>query len=129
MATFKAQKITASQLLGVIPETLLNHLSDSTNVDYCSKTLHGRKMFYLLMYGILENERLSQRTLEDTFNDSVFKTLFRLDAAESVCRSSISERLYCIDSDYFRQIYDFIYEQFCECYSGTQRQKYNLYTR
>lgn len=28
------------------------------------------------MYGILENERLSQRTLEDTFNDPVFKLLF-----------------------------------------------------
>lgn len=27
------------------------------------KVLHGRKMFYLLLYGILENDRLSQRTL------------------------------------------------------------------
>lgn len=126
MAKFKDHKVTASQLLGVIPESLLSHLSDNTKIDYCSKVLHGRKMFYLLMYGILENDRLSQRTLEDTFNDSVFKALFQLDESESVRRSSISERLSRIDCDYFRQIYECIYFQFSECYSGVQNQKYNL---
>ena len=48
------------------------------------KVLHGRKMFYLLLYGILENDRLSQRTLEDIFNDSVFKILFGLETDESL---------------------------------------------
>jgi len=126
MAKFKDHKVTVAQLLEVIPEALLSHLADTTKVDYCSKVLHGRKMFYLLMYGILENDRLSQRTLEDTFNDTIFKTLFHLDERESVRRSSISERLSRIDSDYFRQIYECIYGQFSECYSGAQRQKYNL---
>jgi hypothetical protein len=126
MAKFKDHKVTANQLLGVIPESLLSHLSDNTKIDYCSKVLHGRKMFYLLMYGILENDRLSQRTLEDTFNDSVFKALFQLDERESVRRSSISERLSRIDCDYFRQIYECIYSQFSECYSGAQGQKYSL---
>jgi transposase len=83
-------------------------------------------MFYLLMYGILENDRLSQRTLEDTFNDSIFKTLFQLDETESVRRSSISERLSRIESDYFRQIYECIYSRFSDCYSGLRRPKYNL---
>lgn len=83
-------------------------------------------MFYLLLYGILENDRLSQRTLENTFNDSIFKTLFAPDPAESVRRSSISERLGKIDSGYFRQIYECIYEQFSECYSYCEREKYNL---
>lgn len=126
MAKFKDHKVTANQLLGVIPESLLSHLSDNTKIDYCSKVLHGRKMFYLLMYGILENDRLSQRTLEDTFNNSVFKALFQLDENESVRRSSISERLSRIDCDYFRQIYECIYSQFSECYSGAQDQKHNL---
>ena len=126
MATFKDHKVTANQLIEVIPEGLLSHLSDTPHVDYCSKVLHGRKMFYLLLYGILENDRLSQRTLEDTFNDSIFKMLFALDKDESVRRSSISERLSRINSDYFRQIYECIYDQFCACYPGTERQKYSL---
>lgn len=76
MAIFKDHKVGIIDLLQVIPESLLTHLSESTKVDYYSKILHGKKLFYLLMYGILENDRLSQRTLEDTFNDPVFKMLF-----------------------------------------------------
>lgn len=83
-------------------------------------------MFYLLLYGILENDRLSQRTLEDTFNDSVFKLLFKLDEGEKVRHSSISERLSKIQPDYFRQIYDCVYNQFSACYSGAEIEKYNL---
>ncbi|GAB6010461.1 IS4/IS5 family transposase, partial [Dysgonomonas reticulitermitis] len=103
MAIIKDHKISISRLLDVIPEALLSHLSENTKVDHYSKVLHGKKLFYLLMYGILENDRLSQRTLEDTFNDPVFKMLFNLDQSESVCRSSISERLSKIDSYFFKQ--------------------------
>lgn len=113
-------------MLGVIPESLLANLSLTTKVDHYAKVLQGKKMFYLLMYGILENEKLSQRTLEDTFNDSVFKLLFNLDEEEKIRRSSISERLSKIDSDYFKQIYECIYQQFSESYSPTEREKYNL---
>lgn len=126
MAIFKDHKTGISELLGVIPEALLSHLSENTKVDYYSKVLHGKKLFYLLMYGILENDKLSQRTLEDTFNDQVFKMLFNLDQSESVCRSSISERLSKIDSDYFKQIYECIYEQFSSVYCSADQLKYNL---
>lgn len=126
MAAFKGHKIGINELLEVIPEALLSHLSENTKVDYYSKVLHGKKLFYLLMYGLLENDRLSQRTLEDTFNDPIFKMLFNLDMSESVCRSSISERLSKIDPDFFKQIYECIYEQFSELYSETDKLKYNL---
>lgn len=126
MASFTDHKVKVNDLLGVIPESLLSHLSDTTPVDYYTKVLHGRKMFYLLLYGILENDRLSQRTLEDTFNDSVFKILFGLDEREKVRHSSLSERLSKISPDYFRQVYDCVYDQFSECYSGAEQQRYNL---
>lgn len=126
MAFFKDHKVSANSLLSVIPESLISRLSESTTVDHYTKVLHGQKMFYLLLYGLLENDRLSQRTLEDTFNDSVFKLLFKLDEDEKVRHSSISERLSKISPDYFRQIYDCVYEQFSACYSGAEIEKYNL---
>jgi hypothetical protein len=55
MAVFSDRRIGANHLLGVIPESLLANLSAITKVDHYSKVLHGNKMFYLLMYGILEN--------------------------------------------------------------------------
>ena len=126
MAVFKDHKIGANKLLEVIPDALFSGLSLTSKVDHYAKVLHGKKMFYLLLYGILENEKLSQRTLEDTFNDPVFKTLFNLDKKEKVRRSSISERLSKIDADYFKQIYDRIYEQFSITYSASEKTKYNL---
>ena len=123
---FKGHKIRVNQLLNIIPESLLENLSTTTKVDHYSKILHGKKVFYLLLYGILENEKLSQRTLEDTFNDPVFKLLFDLDKEETVCRSSISDRLSIINPDYFKQIYECIYEQFSEHYKESERHKHNL---
>ena len=126
MAIFKDHNISVKQLLGFIPEALIANLSLTTKIDHYAKVLHGNKLFYLLLYGILDNEKLSQRTLEDTFNDSVFKILFNLDEEETVRRSSISERLSKVDPDYFKQIYECIYEQFAGLYTLTERKKYNL---
>ena len=126
MAIFKEHNITVKQLLGFIPEALIANLSLTTKIDHYAKVLHGNKLFYLLLYGILDNDRLSQRTLEDTFNDSVFKILFNLDEDETIRRSSISERLSKVDPDYFKEIYECIYEQFARLYTSTERKEYNL---
>ena len=69
------KKVGINHLLEFIPEALISNLSANTKVDHYAKVLHGEKMFYLLLYGILENEKLSQRSLKDTFNDRVFKLL------------------------------------------------------
>jgi len=126
MAIFKDHTVSAKHLLGYIPEALIANLSLTTKIDHYAKVLHGNKLFYLLLYGILDNEKLSQRTLEDTFNDSVFKVLFNLDGDERIRRSSISERLSKIDPNYFQQIYECIYDQFSSLYSIRERDKYNL---
>ena len=126
MSVFKDHKVSVNQLLNFIPEALLSKLSSTTKVDHYSKVLHGKKMFYLLMFGILENDRLSQRTLEDTFNDSVFKLLFNLDEDEKVRRSSISERLSKINPDYFKQVYECIYQRFSSMHSEEEIQQQNL---
>lgn len=82
MSVFKDHKISLNQFLDFIPEALLSHLSATAKVDYYSKVMHGKKMFYLLLSCIFDNEKLSQRTLEDTFNNSGFKELFSLGEEE-----------------------------------------------
>lgn len=110
MAIFKGHDIAVNQLLGFIPEALIANLSQTTEIDCYTKVLRGNKLFYLLLYGILSNDRHSRRTLEETFNDSVFKILFNLHESEAVRRSSISEILSKFDPDYLKQIYECIYE-------------------
>ena len=59
MSVFKDHKISLKKVLDFIPEALLSHLSVTTKVDHYSKVLHGKKMFYLLLFCIFDNEKLS----------------------------------------------------------------------
>ena len=81
MSVLKTTKSPSSKFWSLFPEALLTHLSATTKVDYYSKVLHGKKNV-LLLFCIFDNEKLSQRTLEDTFNSSGFKALFGLGEEE-----------------------------------------------
>lgn len=126
MSVFKDHKISLKHVLEFLPKALMSHLSATTKVDYYSKVLHGEKLFYLLLFCIFDNEKMSQRTLEDTFNSSGFKALFGLGEEHKIRRSSISERLSKIDPNYFKEIYEHMYEQFSGLYSQSEIEKYNL---
>ena len=78
MGTFKDHKISVKELLSLIADQYLEQLSLQSQVDRYTKVLHGRKMFYLLLDGMGENERLSQRSLVDAFSDPLFKQLFKV---------------------------------------------------
>ena len=61
MSVFKDHQVSVNQLLNIIPESLLTHLSLTIKVDHYSKVLHGKKLFYLLLYGIIDNEKPNQQ--------------------------------------------------------------------
>lgn len=70
MENFKPHKVSVKELLVFIAKALLSHLCTSTKVDHYSKVFHDKKVFCLLLYTILDNEKFSQRTVDDTFNYS-----------------------------------------------------------
>jgi len=117
MSIFREHKIGISCLIREIPEMELTRLSLKTNVDYYSKVLSGKLVFYLLLYGMLQIDRLSQRGLRDAFKSPLFRTLFNYRGKKEITHSSISERLSVIKVEFFKDAYDCIYKRFSSLYS------------
>ena len=76
------QKISLKDIIREIPDIELSRLSRESNIDYCTKVLTGKLMFYLLLYGMLRIDRLSQRGLADAFASPMFKLIFNTQGKE-----------------------------------------------
>lgn len=128
MQTAKSQKknITVKELLSVIPDDKISTLAANTHVDYCTKVLYGRSVFYMILYSLLESDRTSLRTMEDIFNSVKFKFLFNLDQSKTVRYSSISERLSVMDISFFEKLFEHFYSHLSQLYSEQELDKYNL---
>ena len=120
------QQITVKELLSIIPDDKISSLAASTQVDYCTKVLYGRSVFYMILYGLLETDRASLRTMEDIFNSVKFKFLFNLDQDKSIRHSSISDRLAVMDVDFFEQIFEHFYNQLSLLYPQEELLKHNI---
>ena len=116
-------KISLKDIIREIPDMELSRLSSESNVDYCSKVLTGKLVFYLLLYGVLRIDRLSQRGLADAFASPMFKLIFDTHGRKTITHSSISERLSVIDLDFFKKSYDVIYQRLSSLYSAPEIEK------
>lgn len=112
--------ITVKDLLSIISEDSLVSMAKDTNVDYCSKVLYGRSVFYMLLLGLLESNRPSLRTMEDIFNSRRFKFLFNIHQKVSVKYNSISERLSVMDVEFFEKLFEQYYTQLSILYSSQE---------
>ncbi len=116
METNNLPGISVSELLKLIPEDLLVDLSLETKVDYQVKKLYGRYVFTLLIFGLIESERLGLRSLQDFFNSTHYKVLFNVDSSKTIKYNSISARLANMNVDFFKKSYEAIYEECSRLY-------------
>lgn len=95
-----------SQLLSLLPESILSELALSTNVNKYSKKLQGELLFKLLLHCILSYKDNSLRTMESAYESMAFKLLNARRTSETIRFSSISERLSVIEPTYFEKLYN-----------------------
>lgn len=119
-------KISLKDIIREIPDMELSRLSRESNVDYCTKVLTGKLVFYLLFYGMLRIDRLSQRGLADAFSSPMFKLIFDASGKKTISHSSISERLSVIDLGFFKGAYDSIYKRLSSLYTTNELEKMHL---
>lgn len=120
------KNIHARDLLKLIPEDKFASIIKDTNVDFQVKKLFGRTMFFLLLYGLLDSKRSSLRTLEQSFKTNKFKVLFKIDPLQQIKYNSLSDRLATMNVDFFREIYEILYELLSTYYTESDRLSYNI---
>ena len=76
MAIFKDHKLNFSELFNVIPEEIFVAIAENTNVDYYAKSLNGKLFYYLLLYALLTDDKVSQRGIADLYSSPHFGLLF-----------------------------------------------------
>lgn len=100
------QKIwKAEDIIGLVPDELLDNLASETGVDYSVKKLHGKNIFKLFLFAFLNGGGISLRILEAIFKSERFKTIFNL-PTKAVKHSALGMRLKNIDCSYFEKIFN-----------------------
>jgi hypothetical protein len=119
-------KISLVEIIREIPDGELTKIARDSRVDYCTKVLSGKLMFYLLLYGMLRIDRLSQRGLRDAFCSPMFKLIFDTGGRKEISHSSISERLSVIELDFFKKAYECIYKRLSSLYTKDEIAGFHL---
>lgn len=106
--------MSVSEILALVPDSLLDELALETSVNHYSKKLQGQLMFKLLLYCILSYKDNSLRMMQNAYESVAFKLLNVYVPKGSVHHSSLAERINAMDAAYFEKLYQkclAIYEQ------------------
>jgi hypothetical protein len=102
----RAQSVLASELVALLGDNLLEDLAKSLQADKWVIKLKTTTVFKLVLYSLLDSERISLRTMADQFTSIPFQTLEQSILGQSTAHSSLRDRLINIDVRFFERIYD-----------------------
>ena len=100
--------MTAGQLIKLIPSTLFQELAVETKVDAQVKKLSGEVMFKLIVFSMLNSNKLSLRVMETFLQSAQFKSFSGYDILESRY-NSIRDRICTINAEYFEKLFASIF--------------------
>lgn len=100
--------MTASDLIGLIPQGIFEELSASTGVDVQVKKLSGEVIFKLILFSMLNTEKPSLRVMETFLQSAQFKSFTGYDILDGKY-NSIRDRICTMKADYFEQLFEQIF--------------------
>ena len=101
--------MTASELIRLIPSSILEDLASETKVDYQVKKLTGEVTFKLILFSMLDSNKLSLRVMEKFLTSARFRSFAQTNASLNCKYNSIRDRICTINSDYFEQLFNRIF--------------------
>jgi len=96
------------ELINLIPVGLFEFLSVETQVDHQVKKLTGETIFKLILFSMLESNKLSLRVMESFLASAQFRQFAQTKDLTSKY-NSIRDRICSIDSTYFERLHKEIF--------------------
>lgn len=97
---------TADELLCLLGDSVLNDLSRQVNADKWVIKLETVTVFKLILYSILDSDRLSLRVMAEQFSSVPFQLLEQSIVGQKTAHSSIRDRLVKIKVSFFERLYE-----------------------
>jgi len=120
------QQVPVSELLDLIGQDYLSSLAQELESDKWVIKLKTKTIFNLLIYSLLESNRVSLRGMEANYSSAIFQAIEHLAVGDTTAHSSIRDRLTQIDSSYFERVYNRVYQMVSSHYDQSALSKYNI---
>lgn len=100
--------MTAGELIKLIPQKTFQDLAIETKVDAQVKQLSGEIIFKLILFSMLNSEKMSLRVMETYLQSAQFKSFTGYDILIGKY-NSIRDRICCINAKYFEKLFTTIF--------------------
>lgn len=117
--------VRVDELLELIGISMLDDLALELECDKWVSKLSSIVVFKLILYSLLDSERLSLRVMEANYNSPLFKSL-EASAIGETAHSSLKDRLVRIDIRFFERIYDQCVRMLSSQYDESTLKGYNI---
>lgn len=117
------KNLSVSDLLSLIPDSKLDFLVATTKVDWNVKKLGGKELFKLLLYSLITEDKSSLRVFESAYEDLFFCQFAGIPPNKTVRFTSISDRIKCVELDYFKEIYQYCVERFGKEFNEPEKKR------
>lgn len=98
--------VSAEALVKLLDSSILEDLVQSLESDKWVIKLKTVTVFKLVLYSLLDSERISLRTMADQYTSIPFQTLEQSVIGQVTAHSSIRDRLLNIDVRFFERVYE-----------------------
>lgn len=102
--------MTVEQLIQLIPDQELAFLSAETKVDHQVKKLYGATVFKLILFSMLNSNKLSLRVMEAYLQSAQFKNFAGIEDIGAKF-NSIRDRISSLDCTFFERLFESIFKR------------------
>lgn len=114
------KSVSVTDLMEIIGDSVLKDIVRRFDADKWVIKLETQTVFKLILYSLLDSERISLRIMAENYNSVPFKVLEQSTTGETTAHSSIRDRLVNINVSFFKHLYEHSQTKLLEQYTGKQ---------